>query len=259
MMPVAKELSELHGRKLDRPLKTVYDILSHPPNSHGSKVAIVSMHQPAKLYSKVFKGIPTAEYLRWTFDEIARVSHVMALALAEGGVLPGMTIAAFVENNIESQILFRACLELNCPLALLNPKSAINHRELLHMFEILQPSVVVAPNQGIAEVIDEVVVEDMKGVLLKLTCSGETVKHWQSFGAFLEGGLTSNETILDLSIERKPEDVVLIFFTSGTTSLPKGVPHTNDSWGSVLLGNPMGFGISETSISCSHLPFFHCK
>ena len=259
-MSSIKQLSELHGKKLARPIRTVYELLTNPARKDGSKIAVVSMHQPADLYSTIAKGTPTAEYLRWSFDEIVRVSHAMVVALAEAGIRPGMVIAVFVENNIESQILFRAGLELNCPIALLNPRSTSNHRELLHMFEVLRPGVVVVPNPGIAKIIDEVVPEAMKDVALKLICAGnDGSNHWQGLGVFLEASLTSNEAIAGLNIERKAEDVILIFFTSGTTSLPKGVPHTNNSWASILLGNPQGFGISDTSISCSHLPFFHCE
>ncbi|KAG9243562.1 hypothetical protein BJ878DRAFT_568345 [Calycina marina] len=257
-MSSAGSLSEIHGKKLTRPLRPVHDILTAPASTHGSKIAVVCMHQPAGLYSKVVQGKTTAQYLRWTFAEIIRVSHLMAIALADSGIKPGMTIAAFVENSIESQILFRASLELNCPVALLNPKSTSNHRELVHLFEVLQPAVVMVPNLSIAKILEEVVPEAVQGASLKLVCAiDESSEEWQNFGSFLQGGSGSEQRLYGLNIVRKPEDVVVILFTSGTTSLPKGVPHSNNSLTSILLSNAQASGLTETNISVSHSPFYH--
>ncbi|CAG8957904.1 hypothetical protein HYFRA_00000245 [Hymenoscyphus fraxineus] len=257
-MSSAGKLSEIHGRKLARPLKPLHDILTAPATTNGSKIAVVCMHQPANLYSNVVKGKITADYLRWTFNEIIHVSHLMAIALAESGIRPGMTIAAFVENSIEAQILFRASLELNCQIALLNPKSTSNPRELVHLFEVLQPGAVMVPNLSIAKILEEVLPEAVKGASLKLVCAiNERSGEWQNFGSFLEGGSGSAQSLDGLKIERKPEDVIVILFTSGTTSLPKGVPHSNSSLTSILLSNVQAAELVETSISVSHSPFYH--
>ncbi|CAG8975463.1 hypothetical protein HYALB_00004779 [Hymenoscyphus albidus] len=259
-MSSAGKLSEIHGRKLARPLKPLHDILTAPATTNGSKIAVVCMHQPEDLYSNVVKGKITADYLRWTFNAIIHVSHLMAIALAESGIRPGMTIATFVENSIETQILFRASLELNCPIALLNPKSTSNPRELVHLFEVLQPGAVMVPNLSIATILEEVIPEAVKGASLKLVCAiNERSGEWRNFGSFLEGGSGSAQSLDGLKIERKPEDVVVILFTSETTSLPKGAPQSNSSLASILLKNAQATELVETNISVSHNPFYHNK
>lgn len=145
-VPDNQPLSEIRGRKLKRPAGIGYEYLKSTYSNDTSKIAIVCMDQAADLYSAISKSTPTAKYLRWNFDEFFRVSHAMAIALAEAGIRPGMTIAVFSENAIETHIMFRAALELNCTLVMLNPQSTSNERDAKHFLNLTKPNVIMVPN-----------------------------------------------------------------------------------------------------------------
>ena len=57
--------------------------------------------------------------------------------------------------------------------------------------------------------------------------------------------MISDDVIENLDIVRKDEDVVVVLMTSGTTSLPKGCPHTNRSYVAQVLATNEMLGLNE--------------
>lgn len=85
---------------------------------------------------------------------------------------------------------------------------------------------------------------------------GDTTEHWQDFQQYLDKG--NDSTALDkLSIERGSDDVILVLMTSGTTSLPKGCPHTNGSLTSWIRAYAAAACADNTRSICAHLPMSH--
>lgn len=216
------QLSEAFGKPLPN-LSPVHEILSNAAQKHGSSTAIVCMHQKSDFLSSLSKtDASKSKYLRWTFDELLRASHAFAMALAADGIKPGQLIAAYVTCGIEFHIIARAALELNCPFSPLNPKTTKNEKETQHYFSILKPAVVVVPDKATSENLAKSTPESIKQAQVLLVCNGlgdHAKNKWQDFCTFVAASESSPQVFESLKIERKMDDVVLVMFTSGTTSM----------------------------------------
>ena len=255
-----KSLSEAHGEPLPLPIPAFYELLRHASIKDSSKIALVCLHQSPDFLSSVVRSQPS-DYLRWTYAELMRASHAFAKALAGAGIRPGMRIAAFVTNGVEFHIALRAALELNCIFAPLNPKTAFNAAETKHTLELLEPNVVLVEEASIAKKLEDSSYEIMKTVSVKLLSpvAGEmeaALSGWRKLTTFVEAA--KDDGILErLNIVRKEDDVILVLMTSGTTSLPKGCPHTNRSLGAMGMAYVQNADFDNTRVSCCHVPVFH--
>lgn len=72
----------------------------------------------------------------------------------------------------------------------------------------------------------------------------------------MEEGANSHE-LDSISVERKGDDVIMVLMTSGTTSLPKGCPHTNRSLTSWVRAYAAAACCDGTRSICAHLPMSH--
>ncbi|KAH9210763.1 hypothetical protein DL95DRAFT_370521 [Leptodontidium sp. 2 PMI_412] len=210
--------------------------------------------------------ISSKPYLSWTFAQLSQASHSLACSLAASGVKPGETIASFVNNGAEFHVMNYAALELNYIFAPLNPKIASNAPEARHLFGMLRPAVVLVGDGELGEKLEDIVGKEMGGVRVKLVAVeniGSGIQNrWQDLEKFVEENFQRGKTDLDkLVIERKEDDVVLVFTTSGTTSMPKGCPWTNKSFRSVLYCVKDILDLENTDadprIACFHSSNFH--
>ena len=79
---------------------------------------------------------------------------------------------------------------------------------------------------------------------------------WLGFASLIKLGGESNINAISPGSEVSEDDVVTIFFTSGTTSVPKGVPVTNTNLNAISQSFSAR-GISETNVFSSVLPKNH--
>jgi acyl-coenzyme A synthetase/AMP-(fatty) acid ligase len=118
--------------------------------------------------------------------------------------------------------------------------------------EILYPSVVLVQDRDVARKLKEYAGESMGNCVVKSFSpfeAQETPEGWEELGAFMERGKSvSDDGIEELNIVRKDEDVVVVLMTSGTTSLPKGCPHTNRSYVAQVLATNEMLGLSEGAV-----------
>jgi acyl-coenzyme A synthetase/AMP-(fatty) acid ligase len=94
--------------------------------------------------------------------------------------------------------------------------------DIVYRFGRLMPKVVIADQEN-AEKIDEAEILSGQSVSLKLIVNGNRAD-WTSFDEILKESGDAEPA------ETKPDDPLFLFFTSGTTGMPKVVTHTHISY-----------------------------
>lgn len=254
-----EQLSESHGEPLTAPFPILHDSFTEADKRYASDPAVICLHQRGDLYSAI-SGSDNSEYLEWTFEQLSRASHAFAGALLTAGIRPGMRIVAFLSNCIEFHIVWRASLELNCTFAPMNPRSIGNAEEIRNVYNVVKPSMVIAEDPTIASRLVKLDSESASRLQLRLIASCSTAddlpEDWESMDSFLKP-LENEKVFASVEITRKDTDVILILMTSGTTSLPKGCPHTNETLATIFRAFDYCSCWSKTRVVCGHLPPSH--
>ena len=249
-------------------------LTAHQNGIDGSKRPNITNGNP-----NPFPNPSDSLYLSWTFAQLSYASHNLALSLHNGGILPRQTIIALLPNSAAFHVVSYAALELNCTFAPLNPKivTSGHGQEARHLFEMLKPAVVVVENGAVARQLQEVLGhEEFGSVTITLVAGSaevsqegenktenEDIPHsWQDLENFVAAN-THHGNFDPLAVERKDSDVLLVFTTSGTTSLPKGCPWTAKTYRSILycINELLDLSPTDASIpprsACFHSPAHH--
>jgi len=162
--------------------------------------------------------IETAEGRRWTYGDMIRLSGQLAHALARRGVTPGDRVAVQVEKSPEALMLYLACLRAGAIYLPLN--TAYTLAELGYFLGDATPALVVVDPK-----VRDSVAEIAGGAVETLDATGG--------GSLLQ--LAGAEEADFSDIERGPDDLAAILYTSGTTGRSKGAMLTHDN----LLSNAL--------------------
>ncbi|OJJ98286.1 hypothetical protein ASPACDRAFT_31198 [Aspergillus aculeatus ATCC 16872] len=200
---------------------------------HPDTLALVGPHQPASLYtvqdeasSTTTPQKPSAEGLRWTYAQLDEKIERFATNLRRRGVGRGSLMVLFATNTAEYVVATWAAYRIGCVHVPLSPKCLGHEREAVHMLATAvgacQPDSVVVVAAAAAGL--ERVAELVRGLQLQVECclvaisAGEVGVRdgWVGFEELMHftkpGGKDPHQQQQESSI----------FFTSGTTSLPKG-------------------------------------
>lgn len=164
---------------------------------------------------------------RLTYEELDRLSDLVALSLEERGIGHGDVVSFQLPNWWEFTVLHLACLKLG---AISNPLMVIfRERELNFMLGLAETKVLIVPakfrNFDYAAMAASVQAKlpSLKHVFV-VNGEGE-----QSFDTLLKStaGEEGRKGLRDRKLS--PDDVIQLLYTSGTTGEPKGVMHTSNT------------------------------
>jgi acyl-CoA synthetase (AMP-forming)/AMP-acid ligase II len=223
-------LSEDHGPPLPEDLPTFWSRFSDHVRHYPDDLAIVALHQKANHY-----GIPSipldnaqsaeSPYLRWSYKALGIAVDQFAAGLQAGGAEKGMPLIAFVMNGAEFLIAFFAANKLGCPFAAINIRNLVNMEESRYMVKrclqnasIAKPIFVAQDSSLVAKIETLTSAPVTLRVLLDGTKSNE---QWKAFEEVMEAG-REEHCAYAIPQGHIPNDEA-VFFTSGTTSLPKGM------------------------------------
>lgn len=248
-------LSEASGSPLPTNLPTISESLRNSASTWPDKLALACLHQSPNLYS-IAQQLKDARYLRWTYAELDLAVDRFVRQLSRLNVGRGQNIATFLPNCVEYVIVFCAAHRLGCTFVPINPRTLLNSKETSHMLHVAKVSVVVVQDRSSASSIDQLDIPFQAKI--SISDAGQA---WILFEELmLPSNVTRAAKPLDSSVQ---SDIVTILFTSGTTSLPKGCPHTDLTLNAFMANLALG-GSSEKDIFCSVLPnnhamgYFYC-
>ncbi|KAK6541326.1 hypothetical protein TWF694_007145 [Orbilia ellipsospora] len=222
------QLCDLQGDTEPEFIPSIWETFKNNVRSHPSRLAISCLHQPPNLYglgSEELTNRPEYEHrpwLRWTYSSLFKGISRLVKGLEARGLRKGAPFFTFLHNGVESSLCLWASHATGCCFAPLHPKNVKNKTEVIHMIKtVLENSdsvqpVVVVDDASVAEQVDAL------GLLLdgiKIVVGNDAIEGWVSFGDLLsstEATPVGPPEMPRLGSER------IIFFTSGSTALPKG-------------------------------------
>lgn len=169
----------------------------------------------ADLDAIVYDGVGDA--ISFTYRDIDRSSNRLARNLAKFGVGAGDLLVTVAENRPEMALLMLACMKLGStfvPLA-----SDLRVKDLHAVVAMYSPKLIVCdqPNYGPFLIPDG---DQRQTILLPpFRAGGNILKTWMAEGS---------DAPLEVP-EASPNEPSIIFSTSGSTGLPKGVMYSSES------------------------------
>ncbi len=182
----------------------------------------------------VFLRVPDGVTL--TYADVDTRAAQMAGALRELGVGLGDRVVVQVDKSTDNVALYLACLRLGAVFLPLN--TAYTPGEVGFFVDDAEPTVVIARPDSLGELTSRVV---------HLGVDGD--------GSFAEA--TDTATAFDGIVERQPDDLAAMLYTSGTTGRSKGamLTHANLETNARALHDIWGFGPDDVLLHT--LPIFH--
>lgn len=157
---------------------------------------------------------------RYSYDDLRRKTNQLLHFLRKHGVEPGDVLLSQMSQL--PPIWFTVLAAIKGGYRLIPAATILSVNDMVYRFETLMPKVVIADPEN-AEKIDEAERISGKKVVLKILAEGQK-EGWVSYN---EMDLENDEAE---AAETKATDALFLFFTSGTTGMPKVVTHTHISY-----------------------------
>ena len=157
---------------------------------------------------------------RFTFAELAARGNQLLNLLRDRGLRKGDTL--FVMLPVVPEVWFSYYAAIKGGLVLVPAATILTEKDLVYRFSQLQPAAILA-DPASAEKIDAAEKASGKAASVKILTGGER-PGWlptTAISAYPERAAAERT---------RSEDTLLVFFTSGTTGLPKMVLHTHASY-----------------------------
>lgn len=208
----------------------ISDAIAHHARVSGHRTALVSGE----------------ECLTWS--ELDAILNRFANALIALGCPKGTKICMLLPNGIPSFLLFWATVRAGCVIVPLNPM--LDDGALARLAVASDAALFFADSSTLAQV------EGIRDELTSIPADGfyvfgQETDGWKSAEALIAGaGATKPAVRVD------PSDSMSIFFSSGTTGIPKGIEHSHFGRLNYCYGFGPGLGINRYSTAICVTPIY---
>jgi acyl-CoA synthetase (AMP-forming)/AMP-acid ligase II len=253
-----------------RDSQTIIQRLNKIVGQHPDSLAVICTHQPADLYGFCSAGLDERKYrqkpyLRWTFKTLSNANKCLAAGLEAYGVKQGTPFFIFCQNQVEFIMSTLVAYHLGLTHVPMKSETLGNLEEAQHIvntvIECEQPKqvVILTDNDSAARRVDQL---ELSLPALKVFVEGSRASQgdWVPFGSLFEG---QKPTISEQYEQRDSFKERSIFFTSGSTGLPKGCLIEVARWFEVLepslsLGSASSGDVLAVAVPSTHAFGFIC-
>jgi fatty-acyl-CoA synthase len=181
-----------------------------------------------------------------SYSELVDDLEACALALAGHGVSPGDRVAIFAPNSVE---FFEASFVVAALGAVLVPLNLrLSGHELRAVLEDARPRLLLLGSAEDGALREALAALDGAPEVLSLAGSDSGARSWR------ELPVRASDQLPDLIAD---EDVAQLYYTSGTTGRPKGVPLTHGQIAAHAAATLREFDLSDQDVWGHFAPMFH--
>lgn len=167
-----------------------------------------------------------------TYGDLEEKSNRFAQALIDIGLHSGETIAVLMDNLPEVLYMLIACSKLGTICVPLDSKSLKVEKKLLLILEASQSKAVFVSDKYLRDFLDFFRKHSRSFTGLKKICtfgSGLDKSHIDCNVINIDDWSNKSVSTVDIKVKNE-NDHLVVFYTSGTTSIPKGILWTNANY-----------------------------